>query len=341
MRVNIFMLSAENDHLKSILRKMHRGITAFYARELLNTELNDENFIHTQRLLKKKDIWVTNMYTEKFKECNVAVQFGSAKAREALHHVVKTDIKDKAENIFYIETPLLGRVINNKHQYDFYRLGVNGFLNGEGEFNNENSPSDRWKMLKGLYGYNDFTGWKDHTKGSILLLAQLPGDASLRTQDMSEWIIETVHKIRELTDREIVIRLHPAMSAKGRAALIGDLWEMILSNMPNVKFSEHNVSLKKDLQDAGLCVSYTSGSSIDAVLAGVPCIACDEGNFVYPISSKDVDDINNPYLADAATVQQWLHDISYCQWSQEEIKNGTAWAHFNKLVEVDSTWESQ
>lgn len=341
MRINVFMLSAENDNLKSILRKMHRGITAFYAKELLNTKLTDENLVYTQRLLKKKDIWITNMYSEQFKECDVAIQFGSAKARDALHHVIKTDIKENAKNIFYIETPLLGRIINNKHQYDFYRLGVNGFLYGEGQFNNENSPPDRWNMLKKLYNYKDFTGWKDHTSGPILLLAQLPGDASLRTQDMSEWITETVHKIRSITDREIVIRLHPAMSAKGRASLIGDLWEMILSNIPNIRFSNANVSLNADLKSAGICVSYTSGSSIDAILQGVPCIACDEGNFAWPISSKDVDDINNPYLADVETVQQWLYDLSYCQWSQDEIKDGTAWAHYNNLLEVDSTWQTK
>jgi len=341
MRVNIFMLSAENNNLKDVLRHMHRGIIAFYSRELLNVELNDQNYIHTQRMLKKQDINVTAMYAEKFKECDVAVQFGSAKAREALHHVVKTDIKENAKNIFYIETPLLGRVISNKHQYEFYRLGVNGFLYGEGEFNNENSPPDRWEMLKSIYGYNDFNGWKDHTAGPILLLAQLPGDASLRTQDMAEWISETVHKIREQTDREIVIRLHPAMSAKGRTALIGDLWEMILSNIENVRFSNPTVSLRKDLDEASICVSYTSGSSIDAILAGVPCIACDEGNFAWPISSKTVDDINDPYLASKEEVQQWLYDLSYCQWSIDEIKDGTAWAHYNSLIEVESTWENR
>ena len=334
MRINIFMLSAENDNLKSILRDVHMGITSFYAKELLNVDLTDKNYIEIERLLKKQDIWINTLYSDKFKECDVAVQFGSAKAREALHHVIKTDIKENAKNIFYIETPLLGRIINNKHQYDFYRLGINGFLNGEGEFNNFNSPPDRWNILKNLYGYKDFQGWKDHTKGNILLLAQLPGDASLRTQDMSEWIKETVNKIRAITDRKIIIRLHPAMSPKGKSALIGDLWEMVISNIPNVEYSRPGTALQKDLDEAGICVSYTSGSSIDAVLAGVPCIACDEGNFVWPISSKNVEDINNPYLASKELVQQWLYDLSYCQWSVEEIKDGTAWAHYSKIVEV-------
>jgi len=93
MRINIFMLSAENDTLKGILRDMHRGILAHYASAKLSTTLTDSNFIQTQRLLKKEDLWIENIYAEKYKQCDVAVQFGSAKARDALHHVVKTDIK--------------------------------------------------------------------------------------------------------------------------------------------------------------------------------------------------------------------------------------------------------
>ena len=329
MRINVFMLSAFNNTQKELLRDMHRGILSHYSSSMLNKTLNDENFIETERLLKKQDIWIDNIYAERFKQCSVAVQFGSAKARDALHHVLKQDIKENAKDIVYIETPLLGRTVNNKDLHDYFRIGVNGFLYGEGDFNCDNSPSDRWQMFQSLYGYKDFTGWKEHTKGPILLLAQLPGDASLRTQDMSEWIKETVYKIRSITDREILIRLHPAMSDKGKAALFGDLSEMFLQNISNVRFS--NSALSQDLNAAGICISYTSGSTIDAILAGVPCISADEGNFAWPITSHYIEDVTDPYLADTQTVQQWLYDLSYCQWSKDEIRTGKAWAHLSRV----------
>lgn len=329
MRINVFMLSAFNDAQKELLRDMHRGILSYYASTLLNRNLNDENFIETERLLKKEDIWIDNIYAERFKQCSVAIQFGSAKARDSLHHVLKQDIKENANDIVYIETPLIGRTVNQKDLHDYFRIGVNGFLYDEGNFNCDNSPSDRWQMFKDLYGYKDFTGWKDHTKGPILLLAQLPGDASLRTQDMAEWIRETVYKIRSITDREILIRLHPAMSDKGKSALFGNLSELFLKNIVNLKFS--NLPLEDDLKSAGICVSYTSGSTIDAILAGVPCISVDEGNFAWPITSHSLEDINKPYLANAQTVQQWLYDLSYCQWNKDEIKTGKAWEHLSRV----------
>lgn len=329
MRVNIFMMSAFNDAQRSVLRAFKDGVLAFYSHELLGKALTNESYIEIERLLKREDIWVDSLYANKFKECNFAIQFGSVKAREALHHIIKQDIKDKAENIIFLETPLIGRTINSKDQHEFFRIGLNGFLNGEGYFNNKNCPPDRWIRFKDLYGYKDFNGWKDHRQGAILLLVQLPGDASLRGQDMAEWVTETVLKIREQTDREIIIRLHPAMGDKGKTAFIGELSSLILSNVKNITWSNKVTSLENDFKKSGICISYTSGSAIDAVMNGVPCITTDEGNFVWPIASRSVDDLNDPYLADKETVQQWLYDLSYCQWNVEEIKNGTVWKHFN------------
>ena len=327
MRVNIFMMSAFNDAQRSVLRAFKDGVLSFYSNILLDRSITKENYIETERLLKRQDIWVDSLYADKFKECNIAVQFGSVKAREALHHIVKQDIKDKADNIIFLETPLIGRTINSKDQHEYFRIGLNGFLNGEGYFNNDACPSDRWTRFKDLYGYKDFNGWKDHKQGAILLLVQLPGDASLRGQDMAEWVKETVLKIRAQTDREIIIRLHPALGDKGRTAFIGEMSDLILSNVKNITWSNKVSSLENDFKKSGICISYSSGSSIDAVLNGVPCITTDEGNFVWPISSHDITEIDDPYLADKDTVQQWLHNLSYCQWSIDEIKQGTVWKH--------------
>ena len=52
------MLSAFNDTQKELLRDFHRGILSYYASSYLNRNLTDENFIETERLLKKQDIWI-------------------------------------------------------------------------------------------------------------------------------------------------------------------------------------------------------------------------------------------------------------------------------------------
>lgn len=334
MKINLFMLSAENDDLKTLLRSMHRGILNHYSIELLNEEVTEENLTAQQRKLKKEGFVISTIYAEKFKECDVAIQFGGAKARDAMHHVIKTDIKDKAKNIVYLETPLLGRRIVSTNWYDSYRLGLNGFLFNEGTFCDDKCPPDRWNSIKSQYAYQDFTGWKNHKAGPILLLAQLPGDSSLRHQNHGEWIVNTIQKIRCITEREVRIRLHPAMSSKGAYQLIGEMHKLFTDNVPNIHFSK-NYKLQDDFDECGVCVSYTSGSSIDAILHGVPVIALDEGNFAWDICARTIGSINEPVLAPNHLVNEWLNKLAYSQWSRSEISDGTAWKHISKYIKLE------
>jgi hypothetical protein len=42
---------------------------------------------------------------------------------------------------------------------------------------------------------------------------------------------------------------------------------------------------------------------------------------------QDFGCIEVPYRPDIDTVQEWLNDVSYCQWSMDEMKDGTCWRH--------------
>jgi hypothetical protein len=93
-RINLFMLSGENDYLKTLLRDMHRGIVNYYSNKFFNTEITDNNYVTmTDKLSTKQRTHIDMIYTEKFKSCDVAIQFGGVKARETLHHAIKTDIR--------------------------------------------------------------------------------------------------------------------------------------------------------------------------------------------------------------------------------------------------------
>jgi hypothetical protein len=69
-------------------------------------------------------------------------------------------------------------------------------------------------------------------------------------------------------------------------------------------------------------------------MSGVPVIACDEGNFAWDISSNFPEDVVEPKLEDPETVKQWLYNLAYCQWSEEEMQNGNAWRHLLPAIET-------
>ena len=326
MKILVSIVSGSNNTERDVLRAFYDGIVKYYF-----SKHNTDSF----KILKKNhDIDLRLSYDPEIEKCDVAVQFGTVKDRNAEHHVTKLSIRKNAKTVVFVETPLLGRVINKANNYSFYRVGVNGFLNNSGSFFNEETLNlDRLDLLKTQLDIPNFPGWKNNKLGNILILLQLSGDASLRGQKMSEWLIDTVRKIRAITDRTISIRFHPAMSDKGRAELFSEVGPLLFENYKHILWQDGiSRSLTQDLIEAGICVSYSSGSSIDAILHGVPCITTDEGNLAYPISSHRIDELENPRLASKSEINNWLIELANSQWNETEMLTGKVWSHIIPLI---------
>lgn len=334
MKIKIFMLTGQNNGEKDVLRAYYRGMVSFFGTMFTKgTEVNDVNETKTVKEIRKNGVDLSLDYSEDpGEDCDLGIIFGSAKPRENLHHRVRTAVIERAKNHIIIETPILARSIVKQSNHEYYRIGLNGFLNGQGEFNNENKDAERIGAYGDLYKWQ---GWKQKSDGNILILCQLPGDASLRESNHGEWLLDTVEELRAITKRQIRIRFHPAMSEKGHENFFGDIGKIVFKNFENIVWSDGiSRTLQDDFREAKVCVTYSSGSAIDSVVYGLPTIAIDEGNFAYPISSKSLDAVENPTLADEETVRQWLQDLSYCQWNRVEMSNGRAWNHiWPKIVE--------
>jgi hypothetical protein len=89
---------------------------------------------------------------------------------------------------------------------------------------------------------------------------------------------------------------------------------------------------EEDIVNARCVVTYSSGLSIDAILAGVPVIATDPGNFAYNISSNFAEEVVDPKCAEPNLVKHWLYNLAYCQWSEDEMFNGTCWRHLQDAI---------
>ena len=276
--------------------------------------------LHDQREILKDfahSIGGNCIKSEGYEECDVAVIFGSWKKSPKKkwklmlqHHFTKNSIVEnhKDKPLIVIETPLLGRTITDNHEY--HRVGLNHFMRGLADFKNENSPSDRFKKL-GL----KIKPWRkkgDH----ILIVGQNMYDASLFGMDFELWVTNTIQYLRRYTDRPIIFRDHPENKDQMKNLILTYNW-------CNVSYSNEG-TINDDLKNAHCTVSYTSGSTIDSILAGVPVIPCCEYNFVWPISSHSLSDIENPKLGER---EQLLYDLAYAQWSVEEIRQGKPWQH--------------
>jgi len=279
--------------------------------------------------LKDKGKNITYWEEDSHFQADVAVIFGSWKKVKVpegeeipdsvKHHVLKNNIIRQQGNkpTVVIETPLLGRKITDKHQQ--HRFGLNHFMYKLADFKNNNSKSDRFDKL-GL----KIKKWRKPTDdGHILIACQNLNDASLFGLNYTWWLDNTIHHLLKRTKRKIVVRDHPENKTK----LLDFLNKSFMIHTKQVEYQNIG-TIQEALKGAHCVVTYSSGSSIDSILEGVPVIPGSEYNFVYDISSHSLDDIENPKLGDR---KQLLYNLAYAQWSVEEIQNGTAWEHlFNE-----------
>lgn len=319
------MNTAGHNSEREILRCMHDGI-----KERLEPK-DKKDFKEWKRINKELGLGagVEYAYDEKYSTCDVAVMFGSWKPeRSNIHHIVRSSIVEDAKCFICIETPLLGRKVfqENKHQ----RVGVNGFLNRDALFGEDRDyPDDRLKQL----GIN-YQGWKKNNGNKIVVALQLAGDASLRHNNINEWCKDTVDTLRKYTDRPIEIRTHPGVSAKGWGNHDELFRDLLFGNYKNVSFvNGREIAWQDQILDAYCVVAYTSGLTIDAVVNGVPVIACDEGNFAWNIGERKLSNIENLLLAPDQQVHQWLKNLAYCQWTPEEMTSGKCWDHLRSSVD--------
>ena len=259
-----------------------------------------------------------------------AVIFGSyKKERGRATHQGKGRIIESGMPYIQLETQLIGRPIHTPFLTEF-RVGVNGFLWDNAKWGFEHITQDRSLKVFERNGYDPDLPWK--TDGDyILLCMQKVGDASLRGRDVFAWTEDTVNEIRKHTNRKIIIRPHPLYR---KSALHNKLKEKVLA-VADVHWQEADltepdfVSIAEQLNNAWCTVTYSSGTGIDAVINGVPNIACDTGSMVYDVSSTDIAEIENPFRGHK---KEWTNKIAHCQWSIEEFESGECWQHVSKSI---------
>lgn len=268
-------------------------------------------------------------YSESYEPCDVAIMFGSWKMREKGTHITRNSIASQADKFLCIETALLGRRTDRENSH--YRIGVNGFLNQDAEWPEFDADRGNTRLARLDVSW---PGWQNDPDGHIVVCLQLPGDASLRGADINDWAYRTIRQIRTQTDRPITVRCHPLVSNRGFESHADILYRVVLEQIPNITFSDGaERSWLDDITGAWCTVTYTSGLAIDSVVAGIPTIACDPGNFAWSISSNDPRAVSDLRYEAEHRILEWMQHLALCQWNQDEMRSSEAWLMYLPLLE--------
>lgn len=301
MKVGVYLGSANHPRFRNMLEKFARGIS----------KQDDECSI----ILDGDDN--PEIY-------DVAVIFGSWKDRPDKHHVIKNYIVKNAKQFIVCETPILGRKeVKDVGDDDWYRIGLNGFLADTGNFNNKRKSGDRWKLIQEQFDL-EIKPWSQSGE-NILLVLQVPGDASLNGIDINQWAYDVGTEIRKYTTKPIILRA-PQVPKVFNAEIL----QRLIDENKDIRFQKgEKDNLISTIRSCYCTVAYSSGLSVESALLGVPAFALNKSNFAYKLGNNFIKNIQNPKLANRV---QWLNNLSYAQWNLDEISEGLPWLHLREIL---------
>lgn len=235
----------------------------------------------------------------KYEPSEIAVIFGVHKSKIKKswpRGKVFRQQREKNLDVIVLETGYINRGDGENHHY---AVGFNG-LNGRADFRNKNMGPERFEALK--------VDLRPYSHGeNIIVCGQVPWDASVDHTDHKAWILETVHRLKLATTRQVIFRPHP------------------LANLPKISGCGYSIApLSEDLKNAHCVVTFNSNSGVEALLHGKPVFAFDEGSMVWELANRDLDAVNAPNYPNR---QQWARNLAFAQWTPEEMREGRAWSH--------------
>ena len=196
--------------------------------------------------------------------------------------------RNAGRDFYYIDTGYFG----NGKKKTFHRVTKNDVQNFGPIVDR---PRDRLAATK-------FQARKFYGGGRILLAPPSQKLLNLYDIDLEQWLDNVLKELADKTDREVVIRRKP-----GRTARTSD------------DSMAHALS-----QDIHCLVTFSSIAAGEALLNGKPAITLGP-NAAAALCSQSLDDIENLYVPTLDEVEHWAAHLSYCQFTEPEMRDGTAW----------------
>lgn len=196
-------------------------------------------------------------------------------------------------DFYYIDTGYFG----NGKKKTYHRITKNDVQNLGPIIDR---PSDRLEKC-------NITLSKFRRDGSKILLAP-PSQKLLNLYEINleQWMETTIDEIKKHTDREIVVRLKQGRSVRQST----DTMQMALAD------------------DIFCLVTYSSIAAGEALMCGKPAITLGP-NAAGALCSHSLTEIENPKVPTLDEVEAWCRHISYCQFTEPEMRDGTAWRILN------------
>jgi hypothetical protein len=212
---------------------------------------------------------------------------------------------------------------DNPHYY--LRYSFDGVFPNTGCYCDDRAEDSRWQQIQQHMGVS-LKPWRTQG-GHILLCLQREGGWSMGGVGVVDWAVDTIQKIRTVTKRHIMIRVHPGDKKSGR--YIQDITRRCdKNNLRRISVSEPGRSFLADLDNTWAVVNHNSSPAVGAAIEGVPVFVTDPvRSQAREVANLDLQQIENPACPDR---EAWVRRISQFHWSHVELSDGSCWRHMRQ-----------
>lgn len=225
-------------------------------------------------------------------EYDVAVFWGYVATLQA----VMNDFKAAGKQAIYIDAGYWQRqhyhkvAVNSRHPTEYFQ-------------NKKHGPERR-----NVFGLT-LQPWSE--QGRHILLAGMGAKAAWaeKLEPVESFEKGTIATLRQYTDLPIIYRPKPSWTdAKPIESTI---------------FSPPSEPLDRVLLHCHAVVTHHSNVAVDGLIAGIPAFVLH--GVAKPMGLQDLSQIEYPRRQ--GDREQWLNDVAYCQWSTQEMRDGTVWRY--------------
>jgi hypothetical protein len=219
------------------------------------------------------------------------------------------------------------------HRYSWF-----SYFRDEGLYNNARRPSDRWDQIQRDQNL-EIKDWRKDGE-YVLVTLQRPGDSSLKNLlakygTYENFLSSTIKNIRKNTKRPIRIRMHPLRRDRQEAILNAlNLKDITISDNTDGAVQggggEGGTGLQRDFDGAWCVVGFNSNVLTESVCEGIPTFSLCPSSMAWECSNTSLSNLDNPKVFER---QQWLYNLGYCQWREDEIAHGAPYYHLMEIYE--------
>jgi len=222
------------------------------------------------------------------------------------------------------------------HPRHHWRVSLYSPMNN-GNFLSENSPGDRWQMMKDLWNIK-YEPWRKSNQNDPILFGLQPKDNwSMDELDPIDWFNKVYEKLRPATERKFLIRPHPnhmAQMIKRKNEFPEDC-ELIEGpkSFAGDEKKYYRFNFQDALSNCHAFVTHNSTASVDSCVRGIPTFVTSNLALCWPVANQDLNNIETPIYPDRT---QWVHDIGYKMWNTDEIRSGAVFKRFKERLGLNA-----